>query len=129
MLVQSSFELFINYNNEINNYFFHLKAILSKTNLIKGFNIWYTILRGKVNQVAIMGVPIGYHFSIKSFILASAHTCLFLEEVARSKKKTNSDFMAMIWSAEHFNFSESKKNGKGRESIQSSTTTVPRHQM
>ena len=55
-----------------------------------------------------MGFPIGYFCSIRSNLLASAQICQLFENELMStlkrSKETNYDFIAMIRSAEHFNF-------------------------
>ena len=55
-----------------------------------------------------MGFPIGDLFSIRSFLLAGAQTCqLFGNDLIATDKRSkepNSDFIAGIGSAEHFNF-------------------------
>ena len=55
-----------------------------------------------------MGFPIGDLFSIRYILLAGAQTCQLFENdlmaTCTRSKETNSDFIARIWSTEHFNF-------------------------
>ena len=55
-----------------------------------------------------MGFHIGDLSSIRSFLLASVQTCQLFENdfmtTQKRSKETKYDFIAMIWSAEHFNF-------------------------
>ena len=55
-----------------------------------------------------MGFPIGNLLSIGYFLLADAQTCQLFENdlmaTRKRSKETDSDFIARIWSAEHFNF-------------------------
>ena len=55
-----------------------------------------------------MGFPIGHLFSIRSFLLTGAQTCQLFENdlmaTHKRSKETNSDIIARISSAEHFNF-------------------------
>ena len=55
-----------------------------------------------------MGFPIGDLFSIISFLLAGAQTGQLFENylmaTRKRSKETNSNFIARIWPAEHFNF-------------------------
>ena len=72
-----------------------------------------------------MGFPIGDLFSIRYFLLAGAQTCelfennLYVMATRKKSKETNSDLIAIIWSAEHFNFKFEKKIRKdGEKNIQ-----------
>ena len=55
-----------------------------------------------------MDFPIGNLFSIISFLLADAQACQLFEndlmDTCKRSKETNCNFIARIWSAEHFNF-------------------------
>ena len=55
-----------------------------------------------------MGFPIGDLFSIRPILLAGAQACqLFWNDLVanwKRSKETNLNFIARIWSAEHFNF-------------------------
>ena len=55
-----------------------------------------------------MGFPIGDQFSVWYFLLADGQTCQLFENdqmaTRKRSKETNSDFIARIWSAEHFKF-------------------------
>ena len=67
-----------------------------------------SILRGKSLAISYNGFPIGHLFSIRSFLLAGVQTCKLFEnyqmDTCKRSKETNSDFIARIRSAEHFNF-------------------------
>ena len=69
-----------------------------------------------------MGFPIGDLFSIISFLSAGAQTCQLFENdlmaTHKRSKEINSDFIARIWPAEHFNF---KRYSIEREFIWSDT--------
>ena len=65
-----------------------------------------------------MGFPIGGISSIRSFLLAGTQTCQLFENdlmaTRKRSKETNSNFLARIRSAEHFNF---KRNSIEREVV------------
>ena len=54
-----------------------------------------------------MGFSIGDLFSIRYSLLAGVQTCQLFENdlmaAPKRSKETNSDFIARIWSTEHFN--------------------------